>query len=356
MQNIELPAKTGIDEATFIDTDVYLFANSVITYGNLFDSELLPNFSSDYLSKLFELQNISLLNKTLIFFDELLYETDASNTCIYAGFKFTNKVKSFKINIPTISIDFNKTVPFSFFGYDGKDLEEVVNCWLKNNENDLSFSYGNLELPSGNLRALLRITSNTLNPTLLDDNVLSERGSSVDFDVIDCHANYTTVMKQYYDATAINIICLKGFNELACSLDYQYLQALYSGNIPLVCGYQAMNILNSIGFDVFSDIIDSSYETIINPVERVIKMLDDNKQLLVDGLSIIEDINIQQRIQNNLALVRGDPEDFGKQLIYALNDSNNISLMLDIFDRDYSFIASGTKRDITRFLTREKLV
>jgi hypothetical protein len=65
-----------------------------------------------------------------------------------------------------------------------------------------------------------------------------------------------------------------------------------------------------MGFDIFDDIVDTSYQYIENPVLRTWEMMERNKDLLTRGLELINDNTIQDRIIKNLEWARKPREVF----------------------------------------------
>lgn len=99
---------------------------------------------------------------------------------------------------------------------------------------------------------------------------------------------------------AISIVLEPIFWEPGCIITEKYLNAIYSGTIPIVDGYLIYDCLEAMGFDTFSDIVDTSSQYDQNPITRVWTMLQTNQTLFESGLDLINQTDIQERILNNI--------------------------------------------------------
>lgn len=103
--------------------------------------------------------------------------------------------------------------------------------------------------------------------------------------------------------------------------------AFLSFNIPIVHGYSACDCFTNLGFDMFEDIVDYSSQYIKDPFERTFRLLNDNKENLINAFDII-DTSIKERLQHNYNwLVSGK---VNKGIISKLNDESDIELFKDI--------------------------
>jgi hypothetical protein len=61
------------------------------------------------------------------------------------------------------------------------------------------------------------------------------------------------------------------------------LNMILGCNFPiLLCGKDSVKHLEFLGFDVFRDLVDHSYDDIADPMERLISAINLNRKLLVD--------------------------------------------------------------------------
>lgn len=106
-------------------------------------------------------------------------------------------------------------------------------------------------------------------------------------------------------SSTFHIITEPNFFELGCSITEKYLWCLYGHSFPIFCGsYKLPDAIKEIGFDVFDDIIDHSYQYELNPTLRTLNALENNKHLLNN--KNIRKIDYIERHQSNLKLVRQD--------------------------------------------------
>ena len=58
---------------------------------------------------------------------------------------------------------------------------------------------------------------------------------------------------------------------------------LYGCNFPiLLSGVGAVAHLRELGFDMFDDVVDHSYDLLPNPIDRIIAAVDNNSRLITD--------------------------------------------------------------------------
>jgi hypothetical protein len=127
---------------------------------------------------------------------------------------------------------------------------------------------------------------------------------------------FNSGIKQIFDNTTFSVVLEPVFWEYASIISEKYVQAVYGGTIPIVSGYKVYDSLNKLGFDTFSDIIDTSSQYERDPVLRIWNMLEKNKNVFAQWQDIISDTQIQNRIVNNLTLLR-NPEQLFKNSIIA---------------------------------------
>ena len=107
--------------------------------------------------------------------------------------------------------------------------------------------------------------------------------------------NYLNLLSIYGDAD-INIVTETQYEERPGIITEKSLFALTSLQVPLFIGYQGMiDHVKSLGFDVFEDIVDISYDWLPND-QRLSAAIDLNRDLLLHG---IDRLKLQQRLKNN---------------------------------------------------------
>ena len=86
-----------------------------------------------------------------------------------------------------------------------------------------------------------------------------------------------------YDNTALSIVTEPIFYENSFTLSEKTLHAYLSGHMVIwPGGWQCAKFVKALGFDVFDDILDHSYQYIDNPVDRTIQALELNKHVIFD--------------------------------------------------------------------------
>ena len=95
--------------------------------------------------------------------------------------------------------------------------------------------------------------------------------------------NYDEILSALYHYTFIDIITDTTFFEPSALLNDKYVNSILGANFPIFissCG--TVELLRQLGFDVFDDVIDHSYDTIVDPAVRLSQAIELNKHLLVD--------------------------------------------------------------------------
>jgi hypothetical protein len=96
--------------------------------------------------------------------------------------------------------------------------------------------------------------------------------------------NFKTKLADYYRETFVEIITETSFTEQCYLITEKTLNSIYGMNFPiLMCGKGSVELLRQIGFDMFDDIIDHSYDTIDNPIDRIYTAISNNTRLLTDN-------------------------------------------------------------------------
>ncbi len=119
---------------------------------------------------------------------------------------------------------------------------------------------------------------------------------------------YNKLLKKVYENTCVSIITEPCFYEKEAIITEKTLMALMGGTIPLwFGGWKNAQALAKLGFDVFEDIVDHSYETLEDPYDRCTQSLERNLHLfdLEKMQKIIKDNH--HRLQYNLDLLMSNP-------------------------------------------------
>jgi hypothetical protein len=86
-----------------------------------------------------------------------------------------------------------------------------------------------------------------------------------------------------YSTTKINIVTETQYTETPGIITEKTLFALLAGQIPIVIGYPGIvEHCRSLGFDMFDDLVDNSYDTLHDDTIRWSEALSRNKDLLIN--------------------------------------------------------------------------
>jgi len=107
------------------------------------------------------------------------------------------------------------------------------------------------------------------------------------------------------------------------TLTEKYLNTVYGYNFPIILGVPGIvDHARSLGFDLFDDVIDHSYDTITDPMARIQAAIQLNLALLTDHTATVDKwTTCRARFDNNFV--------HANQKIYSITRDN----MLQEFDR-----------------------
>jgi hypothetical protein len=114
--------------------------------------------------------------------------------------------------------------------------------------------------------------------------LLSDKKDIYGFRTNDNVNNFNYKLRAYYTDTFVEIITETSYTETAYLLTEKTLNSIYGCNFPiLLCGCGSVALLREIGFDMFDDIIDHSYDTIKDPINRLYTAITSNLDLLTNN-------------------------------------------------------------------------
>lgn len=94
-------------------------------------------------------------------------------------------------------------------------------------------------------------------------------------------SNFKNVLSNYYQNTFVEIVSETTYTEKAYLLTEKTLNSIYGCCFPImISGQGSVAFLREMGFDVFDDIINHNYDTIVNPIDRLYSAVNDNLELL----------------------------------------------------------------------------
>jgi len=108
------------------------------------------------------------------------------------------------------------------------------------------------------------------------------------YDIYDCGpndnvSNFKNKLTPYYQNTFVEIITETSYAELCYNLTEKTLNSIYGCCFPiLLCSKGSVSFLRNMGMDMFDDVVDHSYDDILDPTDRIYRAITDNKEILVN--------------------------------------------------------------------------
>lgn len=96
-------------------------------------------------------------------------------------------------------------------------------------------------------------------------------------------SNFQNKLRHYYRESFVEFINETSFTEQCFLITEKTLNSVYGCNFPIwLSSAGTVKFLRDLGIDVFDDIVDHSYDKIIDPSERVYRAISDNLNLISD--------------------------------------------------------------------------
>lgn len=106
-----------------------------------------------------------------------------------------------------------------------------------------------------------------------------------------------------FEPTSVSLITEPAYYERETIVTEKTIMAIYGGTIPIwVGGWRIPDYMHSLGFDIFSDLVDHSYQSLADPEQRCRQAIIDNIHLLHNPTQVDH-----TRLQYNLDLVKSNP-------------------------------------------------
>jgi hypothetical protein len=120
--------------------------------------------------------------------------------------------------------------------------------------------------------------------------------------------NFNTNLKQLYANSFVEIISETLYDTINGMVTEKYLNSVYGGNFPiLISAPGTVQHLREMGFDMFDDIIDHSYDNMLDPVARLETAIISNINLIKDKSRSIRKWDlVKDRFQRNVDFARVD--------------------------------------------------
>lgn len=221
------------------------------------------------------------------------------------GGDLVNQSNLYKTINPVLDKNFNSTKTFVTLNRNARDHRVALLCYLFGKKYD---EYGKLSfLDNGNPDTLFtpKIFEQRVkwNFDIVPHHTTAKEIMSVgykqllnnkdlvidDFNIYetswnDNRSNFDKRLRPHYQDSFIEIVAESTFSSTGYLLTEKTLNCFYGCNFPiLLSGAGAVAHLRDIGFDMYDDIIDHSYDKIKNPIDRLITAIESNKQLLTDA-------------------------------------------------------------------------
>lgn len=95
--------------------------------------------------------------------------------------------------------------------------------------------------------------------------------------------NFDQNLRHLYIDSFVEIVSETIFMQPAGLITEKFLNSVYGFNFPIIMNIPGtVEYLRQLGFDMFDDIIDHSYDLIKDPYPRMVAAIDNNKELLVN--------------------------------------------------------------------------
>jgi hypothetical protein len=117
--------------------------------------------------------------------------------------------------------------------------------------------------------------------------------------------NFREKLENKYANSIIEFVSETSFNELSFNITEKTMHFIYGANFPIMISSPGtVDFLRNIGLDMFDDVIDHSYDTILDPAYRINAAIDLNLDILTSSNLIKTWNKHKYRIDNNISFVR----------------------------------------------------
>lgn len=122
------------------------------------------------------------------------------------------------------------------------------------------------------------------------------------------HTYQGLLQKTVFEPSCVSLITEPVYYERETVVTEKTLMAMWAGTIPIwVGGWCIPNYLKQAGFDTFDDIVDHSYQDLIDPADRCCQAINLNQHLLQD-FDLVKRIirQCRARLRKNLELLENN--------------------------------------------------
>lgn len=274
-------------------------------------------------------------NQVTIFDDYLIYTGNDRHFCnsriFLAEFFLRSAKKQITFNTNkniNNQVNFDKKVNFCALMNKLRPPRSLLSLWLKNNFGTNDNFYYTQGFDDPGYEHLSCLVHDTPYANLIAPNQTNTLQKKFIGSYKKNAENYQQYIKQIEQQSIVNIITEPVFAEQGALITEKTLQSCMSGCIPFfVCGYFTPDYFEKLGFYAFQDVIDYSAFSEPDPAVKTLKLLDDNKNLLKNGIDISK---YKYEIEHNANHVL-DIDSLLKASYYNLND-------ITLFDQWYDVI------------------
>lgn len=338
--------------------DIYIVQDHVPHFpvGGLYFDKALQGQNT--INEMFYKNNIDIKNKFFIVEDYLIDDIDCKakvnlNYIFLTTLEDTinDIIRDFS-NISFLDKKTNFNCPMNKF----REHRGLVSWWLAKNKeisnyfytqlwNSTDENYQNLINELLHWAGINSVGNNFLNNRYLDDYVESVSTDNVDYRTLSTHnSSFNKIFKNSW----ISVVTEPPFYELGTKLDEKII-APYAGlSVPIGLNYRIYEILEKLGFDTFSDIINTQYQYIKHPVLRTIAGLEANRDILKNADTLFaNDYKLMNRLVANYQHL-SKIDTLVEKSLYNFNLKNNLETFKQICLTDAGL--SSRYQTILKFL------
>jgi hypothetical protein len=276
-------------------------------------------------------QNKIKTSDKLFIFDSYLYLENFNSQSVYTNDFLIYTMHEYQNSLLNHNINFkDKKILVNCQMNKSRYIRVLTSCWLANNLLDHNlFIYSQPWERSSSidnfLNKIIKKYNLNIEPKILPYNWFQfNRNSPENYleNTSNSEVFKNCLKNNMFEPTIFSIVLEPIEQELGAMISEKFVNAVYGGNIPIIYGYKIYSLLEKIGFDTFSDIIDVSSQDIRDPYLRIIHMLNTNRHLFYTDINNFKTDTIRDRLTNNLKLLQDNDKVIQK--LIELNSKENL--------------------------------